>query len=288
MGNDDFTGKATVPFILSILEVSKAQLRAQGIEATELVEIYNDYTSRLGELEDVALLVANALKRHKEVHAVRYRVKEPLHLLKKILRKKREYPDRHLTASNYLDFINDLVGVRILHLYKEACHGIGSYIQQAWELKREPYVYVKDKNSTVARRFASSKYKLFVNERGYMAQHFILKVQPNRQLYFVEVQVKTLFEEGWSEIDHCIRYPDREPNELLDRLLWLLNQLTANADEVAAQLQALAEKLHQYKHSPGAKPEVTVSQLHAHLDRLPVDELEKQYLYACLSRLTGR
>lgn len=286
MGKGKPTDKMTVPFILSILEVSKEELLAQGIEAQELVEIYHDYTSRLEELEDIALLIANALKRNKEVHTVRYRVKEPQHLLKKIIRKKKEYPERHVTSSNYLEFINDLVGVRILHLYKTACHHIGDYIQQVWELKRQPYAYVRNGNSARSRQFASDKYKVLVNERGYKAEHFILKVRPNRQLYFVEVQVKTLFEEGWSEIDHCIRYPDHEPNELLNRLLRLLSQLTANAEEVATQIQALAEELHRYRHSPQLKPEVTVSQLHAHIDRLPVDELEKQYLYACLAKIT--
>ncbi|MFD2246579.1 RelA/SpoT domain-containing protein [Pontibacter ruber] len=288
MSKSSFTDKASLRFILSILEESEENLHAQGIEAQELVAIYNDYTSRLDELEDVALLVANALKRQKDVHAVRYRVKEPLHLLKKIIRKKQEYPNRHVTTGNYLEFINDLVGVRILHLYKQACHDIGKYIQQVWELKREPYAYVKSQMTSYAQQFASDKYRIFVNERGYQAQHYIIKVSPNRRLYFVEVQVKTLFEEGWSEIDHCIRYPDHNPNELLNRLLWLLNQFTSRADEIAIQIQALAEELQKYKLSPKSKPEVTVAQLHGHIDRLPVEEQEKQYLYACLARLTGR
>ncbi|OKL40691.1 RelA/SpoT domain-containing protein [Pontibacter flavimaris] len=287
MRPSDHKAKATVPFILSILDVREAELRAQGLEARELAAIYNDYTSRLSELEDLAILVSSALRRHKDVHAVRYRVKEPLHLLKKILRKKQEYPDRHLTSANYLEFINDLAGLRILHLYKSACHDIGNYIQQAWELKREPYAYVQDENNIEARQFYADKYRVLVNGRGYKAQHYILKVKPARQLYFVEVQVKTLLEESWSEIDHCVRYPDRTPNELLHRLLGLLNRFTSTADEVATQIQALSDALQRYNQGPAAGPQVTVAQLRSHIDRLPVDEQEKQYLYTCLAKLTG-
>jgi putative GTP pyrophosphokinase len=282
----DSAHKATLPFILTQLGVSEDELRAQGLDAKELVAIYNDYTSRLDELEDIAFLVVNTLKRQKDVHAVRYRVKEPQHLLKKLIRKKQEYPDRHLNSGNYLEFINDLAGVRILHLYKEDWHNIGSYIEQVWELKREPYAYVKNESTAQARQFVSNNYKVMVNARGYQAQHYIIKVNPSRQPYFVEIQVKTLFEEAWSEIDHCIRYPDHEPNELLNRLLWLLNRFTANADEVATQIRALAEELHKYKYNPQEKPKITVSQLHGHIDKLPVDQQEKQYLYTCLAMIS--
>ncbi|WP_266203751.1 RelA/SpoT domain-containing protein [Pontibacter kalidii] len=278
--------KATVPFILSLLKVSQEELRAQGLEAQELADIYNDYSPRLDELEDIGLFLSRALKQLRSAHAVCYRVKEPLHLLKKIIRKKKEYPNRHLTSQNYLSFINDLVGVRILHLNKRDCHAIGHYIQQHWELKRAPYAYVSSSHSAEARQFAADKYKVLVKDKGYRAQHYILRIKPNRQQYLVEVQVKTLFEEGWSEIDHCIRYPDHEPNELLNRLLAILNQLTSNADVVATQIQALANELQKYKQSSPAAPEVSASRLRGHIEALPVDEQEKQYLYACLATLT--
>ncbi|MBC5774447.1 RelA/SpoT domain-containing protein [Pontibacter sp. KCTC 32443] len=278
---------ATFPVILSKLCESEGSLYEKGLIANELEDIYNDYIRRGEELQDIAMLVANTVMRQKDVHAVRYRVKEPLHLLKKIIRKKKEYPDRHLNTSNYLEFINDLVGVRILHLYKETCHEIGNYIQQIWELKREPYAYVRRNGLLEAKKFSSRNYRVFVNDRGYKAQHYIIKVKPARQQYFVEVQVKTLFEEGWSEVDHRIRYPDHKPNELLHRLLWLLNHFTSTADEVATQIQALADDLHTYMYNAKAEPRVTVSQLHSHIDMLPVEEQEKQYLYACLAKLTG-
>ncbi|WP_299818770.1 RelA/SpoT domain-containing protein [uncultured Pontibacter sp.] len=288
MGINSGFKRATLPFILSILDTSAEELHKQGIEAQELVTIYNDYIYRLNELEDIGLLLANTLKRQKDVHAVRYRVKEPLHLLKKILRKKKEYPHRNFTAANYLEFINDLIGVRLLHLYKESWQGIGEHIQQLWELKREPYAYLKSKDTVEAKQFEALKYKVLINLKGYKAEHFIVRVKPNKQQYFAEIQVKTLFEEGWSEIDHCIRYPVQEPSELLNRLLWLLNQFTTNADQVATQIQALSNELHTYTNTAPASASVTIAQLHAHINKLPVDEQEKQYLYTCLARLVGK
>lgn len=278
---------ATLPFILAELKESAENLCAQGIDVQGLLAIHNDYIGRREELEGIAALVANTLMRQKDVHAVRHRIKEPLHLLKKIIRKKKEYPDRNLTTQNYLDFINDLVGVRILHLYKDDWHDIGNYIQEVWELKREPYAYVKKEHTLEAVQFAASKYKVFVNPRGYKAEHYIIKTKPNKQQYLAEIQVKTLYEEGWSEIDHCIRYPDHKPNELLNRLLWLLSQLTANADEISTQIRALAEELKKYNHHLPHTSEVTNAQLRSHINNLPVDEQEKQYLYNCLAKITA-
>jgi putative GTP pyrophosphokinase len=278
---------AILPYILSELHESEESLRAQDIDVQELIAIYNDYINRLDELEGIAELLANTLMRQKDVHAVRHRVKDPLHLLKKIIRKKKEYPDRNLTTNNYLGFINDLIGVRILHLYKDAWHDIGNYIQQVWELKREPYAYVKREHTLQTVQFAASKYRVFVNPRGYKAEHYIIKTRPNKQQYLAEIQVKTLFEEGWSEVDHCIRYPDHKPNELLNRLLWLLSQLTANADDISTQIRALAIELQKYKPHLPQPSEVTNAQLRSHINNLPVDEQEKQYLYNCLAKITA-
>jgi putative GTP pyrophosphokinase len=38
--------------------------------------------------------------------------------------------------------------------------------------------------------------------------HYVVRTQAKKQRYFVEIQLRTLFEEGWSEIDHAVRYPE--------------------------------------------------------------------------------
>jgi len=35
--------------------------------------------------------------------------------------------------------------------------------------------------------------------------HYLLVMQPTKQRYLCELQVRTIFEEGWSEVDHRIR-----------------------------------------------------------------------------------
>lgn len=57
---------------------------------------------------------------------------------------------------------------------------------------------------------------------------------------YLEVQVRTLFEEGWGEIDHHILYPYKKQNPMLTEFSELLNRLTGMGDEMGILLQTSA------------------------------------------------
>ena len=48
------------------------------------------------------------------------------------------------------------------------------------------------------------------------------------------MQGRTLFEEGWSEIDHDIVYPYFQDDEMLKDFSTLLNRLSGMADEMSS------------------------------------------------------
>ncbi|MDX5480815.1 MAG: RelA/SpoT domain-containing protein [Hymenobacteraceae bacterium] len=275
----NYPEKATLPFILAILQASEEELRAHGLEALVLVDIYNDYLTRQAELSDIAAFITQTLTKAEGVHSVKYRVKDPLHLLHKIIRKKEEYPNRSFDQHSYLDLINDLIGVRVLHLYKESWISTGEYIQGMWELKREPYAYVRHgENEQNIQHFTEHGCKVMGHPSGYKAIHFVIETRPNKQRYYAEIQLRTLFEESWSEIDHNIRYPDHTSDEFIDHLLQLLNKFTSCADEMATHIRALATKL---------KYKADEKEIRAHIDQLPVSGEDKQLLHAQVSKHTG-
>ncbi len=49
---------------------------------------------------------------------------------------------------------------------------------------------------------------------------------------FSEIQVRTIFEEGWSEIDHKVRYPNFMDNKLVSYFLTIFNRMSGSADEM--------------------------------------------------------
>lgn len=48
----------------------------------------------------------------------------------------------------------------------------------------------------------------------------------------IEIQVRTLYEEAWSEIDHKLRYPYNLQNEMLGNYVDIMNRLTGVGDEM--------------------------------------------------------
>lgn len=62
----------------------------------------------------------------------------------------------------------------------------------------------------------------------YRAVHYIIKYKG----IYLEIQLRTLFEESWSEIDHAIAYPYYKEDPILREYTELLNRLAGLADEM--------------------------------------------------------
>ncbi|MFN5556705.1 MAG: hypothetical protein ACK48F_10880, partial [Chryseotalea sp.] len=62
---------------------------------------------------------------------------------------------------------------------------------------------------------------------------------PYKEEYFAEIQVRTIFEEAWSEIDHTLRYPSNKVNERLEEFLVLFNRVAGSSDEMGSFIRSL-------------------------------------------------
>ncbi|WP_407705155.1 nucleotidyltransferase family protein [Terribacillus saccharophilus] len=80
-----------------------------------------------------------------KVHTVRSRVKDPKHLIAKLIRKTPErrqaknHNEFHFTLENYMNEITDLVGVRAIHIFKEDHIYIHDSIESMWEYDEKIY-----------------------------------------------------------------------------------------------------------------------------------------------------
>ena len=72
----------------------------------------------------------------------------------------------------------------------------------------------------------------------YRSLHYIIKYKG----YYVEIQGRTLFEEGWSEIDHDIVYPYYQDDEMLSDFSTLLNRLAGMADEMSSYFRRIKQQ----------------------------------------------
>ena len=132
--------------------LTEADLIAAKISWAELTAIFTDYIPRSEDLNSVAEVVSRILRREERTHSVRLRLKDPLHVMEKVVRKRQANADRDITASNYLDQLTDLVGVRVLHLYKEDWQRVHDHIVASFTLKEKPTIYHRRGDEVVGGR----------------------------------------------------------------------------------------------------------------------------------------
>ena len=179
-----------------------------------LLRAYALHQRQIGLFRDqlvLALSTAEALAPY--VHSFRSRLKDPEHLRDKVIRKFREAAAAGIpfdvTADNLLVKVNDLVGIRILHLHTSQIRNIDAALralfeEQSYALIEGPFARTWDDESREF--FRSCNIDTQVSPTMYTSVHYVVGSASRTQIT-AEIQVRTLMEEAWGETDHFINYP---------------------------------------------------------------------------------
>lgn len=167
------------------------------------------------------------------LHSIKHRLKDEFHLEEKLLRKSSE--EEPITHENIFERITDLAGVRVLHLYQDQLPMIHEFIMEMvekgdWSLNEEPIAYSWDPESQ--RFFESLNLKVEIKESYYTSIHYVVK-PPSDERIKCEIQVRTLFEEIWGEIDHTINYPEKSASQATKEQLRVLSKLVSTGTRLA-------------------------------------------------------
>lgn len=212
-----------------------------GLEWSDLVSMHDYYSgSVMGKLELAAQQVFLDLKTIPHAHTVSYRVKHPEHVVNKAIRKKID-EDRVVTRDNFLEEFDDFIGLRILHLFKEDWEPIFKKLSEKYTALETPVVYYrKGDDQGFLDVCKANGIEPKVKEAGYRSIHYVAEIPfIGGEKFKCEIQIRTIFEEAWSEIDHRVRYPDNTGNELLNRYLLMFNKLASSADEMGSFLMMM-------------------------------------------------
>ena len=147
------------------------------------------------------------------VHSFRSRVKESDHLREKLARKtiaaRSSDAPLDITTDNLFTKITDLAGCRILHLYTKQLGDINRCLQSVFE--EEKYEKLEGPSARTwddetREYFESIKVDTVKSKSLYTSVHYV--IAPNKRTPCTcEVQVRTLAEEIWGEVNHAINYP---------------------------------------------------------------------------------
>jgi len=241
--------------------LSESDLSEADISFEELELIEKDYRNNEQLLRDCVKSFIDEYLYDTEkagIHSYRYRIKETDHLLEKVVRKRKENHKKFekLDYTNYHKFMTDLIGVRVFFLYREDWIYFHRYIVSQFENNPELYIknrledfdenpehyYLAERPRAYKRAGDSKIYDEneleIVSDGIYRSLHYIVKYKG----YYIEIQGRTLFEEGWGEIDHDIVYKETEDDEMLKDYSKMLNRLSGLADEMSSYFRRMKQQ----------------------------------------------
>jgi ppGpp synthetase/RelA/SpoT-type nucleotidyltranferase len=148
---------------------------------------------------------------------------------------RKEAKGETVEPTQLLKSVTDLAGVRVLHLYQAQFAQIHTVIQTQidrgdWCLHEDPVAYTWDPESSDF--FKNLGLQTKVKESFYTSIHYVLKPRADSPLC-CELQVRTLFEEAWGEIDHGINYPRPTSTLTCREQLRVLSKLVGAATRLA-------------------------------------------------------
>jgi ppGpp synthetase/RelA/SpoT-type nucleotidyltranferase len=177
------------------------------------------------------------------IHSIRARIKDRTHLQDKLLRKMRSVGDKpfDISPDNLHTKINDLAGLRLLHLHTAQAAEIHLHLSDA--LRASGYKFVE---GPVARTwdieyeniFKAMGFKTKRSETLYTSVHYVVSDQIPGLKMTCELQVRTLAEEIWGEVDHKLNYPHKMESVACSQQIKALARATSAAGRLVDSIFA--------------------------------------------------
>lgn len=227
---------------LDMYGLDEQDLEDLNINWIDLYNILQDYKKSIDIYDAKLTYVANVLRQHPKVHSVKTRVKDPKRLLQKIVRKtpsrRQKYGENfNFNIQNYKDEITDIMGIRVIHIFKDDWEEIHNFIINKWNVIE---IVANIREGDNVKTFEEKSIPVRSRVSGYRSVHYLIKYGAEHDLSTIEVQVRTIFEEGYGEIDHQLRYShDDDIPEVLAQNLMLLNRIAGSSDEMASLINML-------------------------------------------------
>lgn len=169
------------------------------------------------------------------IHSISSRIKDRDHLRDKLYRKAARCDEEGIsfpvTPENLLTAINDLAGIRLLHLHTRQIEPINLALcevfgEQTYDLREGPFARTWDDESREF--FRSCGIETQESPTMYTSVHYVVG-SASRTTVTCEIQVRTLAEELWGEVDHSLNYPTKTDNFASAEQLKVLARVTSSA-----------------------------------------------------------
>lgn len=191
----------------------------------------------------VAQAYAAEISAFEGVHSISSRVKSVGSLCEKILRKD-DPRDPEVTADNYQTEIQDLIGIRALYVFPDEFAIVYQQILKRYKniFDGLPTVrYRKGDNLDLFKKgFPNNRVIYPDTDDDYRSIHYLFHHEkPDVR---IELQTRTIFEEGWSEINHRTVYgmKNSAKSDMLNILSPILSRMVGTSNDIASLIYSIA------------------------------------------------
>ncbi|MGN6294247.1 MAG: hypothetical protein ACTHMV_15985 [Chitinophagaceae bacterium] len=179
------------------------------------------------------------------IHTIKSRVKDPEHLRGKLIRKTKQAwadgQEYEITRENLFHRINDLVGFRIIHLHTRQIAVINRHLKALLREKNCKIIEgpeAKTWDDESRGYFESLGFSTVGNKNMYTSIHYVIQPSPE---VTCEIQIRTLMEEVWGEVDHTINYPDPTESISCREQIKTLARVTSSCSRLVDSIFATEE-----------------------------------------------
>ncbi|WP_141733578.1 GTP pyrophosphokinase [Oligoflexus tunisiensis] len=165
------------------------------------------------------------------VHDISARVKSAASLVQKASR-----PDRIYTG---LEDVTDVIGLRVVTYFEDSIESVAQLIEKH---------YAVDWERSIDKRLHGDPSRF-----GYRSLHYVCRLatpqQPLSEFFPFEIQIRTILQHAWAEIEHDLgyKYPEAVPQPVrrrFSRLAGLLEIADAEFVELRKTMDSYAQDLH--------------------------------------------
>lgn len=171
----------------------------------DLSNLMINYSAALKTLKTELEILSDEFEyshKYNPVEHIKYRIKSYESILEKLERKGLEK-----TNENIVNYINDIVGVRVVCSFLPDCYEIVNIIENSKNVE------VIDKKDYIKNP----------KENGYSSFHLIVKVKVNLstgpQDVKAEIQIRTMAMDFWASLEHKIAYKFPHPDALPENVI---------------------------------------------------------------------
>ncbi len=189
-------------------------------EIEQLNRIMIKYISALKVLETQIEIINDDfqyIKKYNPIEHIKTRIKSADSILAKLKRQGREF-----TIENVMEYVNDIVGIRIICSFKQDIYDLIKLLR----------------DSNMIRVIKEKDYITNPKASGYRSYHLIVEVPVeliNEKTYVkAEIQIRTLAMDLWASLDHKITYKsDIVTDEIAKRIVDFSNDMNDIDDRMS-------------------------------------------------------